>query len=234
MTRCIRTVAAIVVILAGAASVSAAEVNVSITAQIVDVADRFGVLSDELQPGLTITGLYTYETTDAVIEYDVPTAVRYLISTAPSRFIVWAGPYVFQTDPQNVDFKVEILNDHHPSVELPNGTDTLSVSSFNSLPLDEFLLPGLINWQLEDYSATAIDSTALPLDAPRISDWLTTNSLKIWGHHADYVEPGDDDPYSFDYYIHATVTQAQLVPEPATMTLLGAGLAFLLLRPRRP
>jgi hypothetical protein len=90
-----------------------------------------------------------------------------------------------------------------------NMHDEYWVQSFENSPLSSGAMIDSISWGLLDYSHTEFSSSALPVTAPILSHW-DFNRLEIYG-------PGNS------LYVRGTVTQAELIPEPATLFLLGIG-----------
>ena len=122
------------------------------------------------------------------------------------------GGFTFQTDPDNVDFLITILNNH-------NGGDMYCLLNYNNLPLSNGVYVENIAWQLDDYSGTALSSDALPVTPPVLANWPDTLA------HLNITFG-----YKGSSYIRAEVTSA--VPEPATVLLLALG-SLLLTRRRR-
>jgi len=202
----------------------ATPISIDITATISTIGDSDGLLTGHIGVGDIIQGTYIYETTTA--DTNVLSEVGdYRHTTAPFGITLEVNGYVFRTDPGNVDFLVEICNDHN------NNHDAYLLRSYNNLfdisvPTPDF--PGYIDnhisWQLSDFvTHTALASTAgtaLPVMPPVLSDWpspyrMTISSQQYYGG-------------TQSFYILADVTSAVLSPtsvtEPATMLLLGLGL----------
>lgn len=199
------------------ATCSAEMVTVELTAEVTHVRDLNNLLGGQVQVGNVISGQYIYETTtpDTHPEPTIPTVAQYRHTTTPYGMSVHAGPYVFQTDPSQVDFLIEICNDHNPSA------DSYMLRSVNNLPINSDVAVPEIYWQLDDFQGDAIDSVALTNAPPVLSDWQYPRSLSIGGADRD------------SFRIKATVTSVQVVPEPATLGLLGLGLTALLTSRRR-
>jgi hypothetical protein len=121
----------------------------------------------------------------------------YRHTSSPCGITVNAGGFVFQTDPGNVDFLVEIVNDHGTTAR-----DNYLLRSYNNLPLANGALVEHIAWQLDDPTATAISSEALPTTPPILTHWESTFGLTLRGHDPD-------DPMGSDYFVRAHVTAVE-------------------------
>jgi uncharacterized repeat protein (TIGR02543 family) len=171
-------------------------ITINITAQVETVDDPDNILGGAINVGDIITGTYTYNpaTTDSNA---LPTVGDYRHTSSPSGITVNAGGFVFQTDPGNVDFLVEIVNDHGTTAR-----DNYLLRSYNNLPLANGALVEHIAWQLDDPTATAISSEALPTTPPILTHWESTFGLTLTGHDPD-------DPMGSAYFVRAHVTAAE-------------------------
>jgi hypothetical protein len=215
MNKVAKIIAGIFAVLAlGIGNLRAAIIEINITAEITEVADPDGLLSGQLGVGSIITGSYTYDssTLDSALG---PSIGRYLHYSPPYGISLSGGGFVFQTDPDNVDFLVEIGNNSVAT------TDNYLIRSWNNLPLYDNVEVGEVWWQLDDSTGTALSSDALPTTPPVLEDWDFDWGIKIQG----------GIPYESAFYIEAPVTSVELVPEPATLLLLGFG--TLMLRKRK-
>lgn len=207
----------------------AALVSIDITATISRIDDTNGFLTGHIGVGDIIHGTYIYETTTA--DTNVLSEVGdYRHTTAPFGITLEVNEYLFRTDPSDVDFLVEICNDHN------NNHDAYVLRSYNNLfdisvpssPEFPAYLDNHISWQLSDFvTHTALASaagTALPTLPPILPDWPSPYRLDI---SSQQTFGGTQS-----FYILADVTSAVLsptsVPIPAALWLLGSGLIGLI------
>jgi hypothetical protein len=178
-----------------AAAASDSSITIALTATVVEVYDPANLLSGTIQPGDTVTGTYTYNSATS----DTNAALNvgdYWHTTAPYGVSLTVGGWRFETDPQQVSFVVETVNNLH-------GQDNYLVRSYNNRHLSNGLYVTHIAWQLDDPTQTALKNAALPRTAPRLSSWQSTFGLTIEGSDS----PGQWDDHQF--LIRAQVTQAQ-------------------------
>jgi len=187
-------------------SAQAELITIAIEAEVNGVSDPAEHLEGKIGPGSLITGQYIFESTEPDSNPS-PTAGVYLFDNISCGLYLSVGGFDFYTDASNIDFAIGITND-------PDW-DIYAVSSLNNLSLSNGVSLAEMFWQLENHSGTALSSDDLPTVAPKLSDW-DNNLLHING-----------GPRESDFTIVATVTSAELVPEPATILLLLIGTALL-------
>ena len=191
-------------------------ITISVTAEVTGVGDPGGVLEGRINVDDIITGTYTYDTSTPDLNPD-PTVGRYEHYDAPCGVSLNVGGFVFRTDPDNVDFLVEIKNNFLAVVPY----DSFKWISENNLPLSNDVLIDYISLELQARypSLDALSSDALPTTALVVDDW----EIGGW----NLIVGGMWKP---DFYLRARLTSA--IPEPATFLLLGFG-GLALLRNRR-
>ena len=182
-------------------------VEIAITATINYVRDDGNRLEGNIHVNDIIMGTYTYEpaTLDTNPSLQVGDYQHY---ASPYGMFLTVGGFEFKTNPANTNFLVEIVNNNA-------GIDGYLVRSYSNLPLSNGAGVDIISWQLADYSCTALSTDVLPVTAPVLTAWPSVNELQLDGGREG------------EYFIAATVTSAQLVPEPATLLLLGLGVVLL-------
>ena len=192
----------------------AALVTIQISAEVDDVADPFGYLEGKVEVGGIITGTYTYDllTLDS---NPSPQGADYVYRNEPSGIFLTVGGFEFKSDPLTLDFVIEIINDHYSG----GLSDIYLLISYSNLPLSNGSAVGGISWTLEDPMGKALSSDVLPTTAPVLDDW-GFNRLNIGG--GTRARP-------FGFLGH--VTSTEVIPEPATIWLLGLG--SLLLRKQK-
>lgn len=193
-------------------------ITIEIEAVVDDVQDPDNYLEGRINIGDLITGTYTYDT-------DTPDWSR---SSGIGRYEYFAYPYGISLSVGGLDF----MTDFSPgfpeyfTLRITNdssGIDSISVKSYHNLPLGEGMNVGTIEWLLRDTSSSSISSTELPTTAPVLSDWDT--NLLQFGASSGGKDGGGELPIGFGVAAH--VTSAVVIPEPATILLLGsAGLIF--------
>lgn len=170
--------------------------------------------NETIYPGTTFTGSYTYDST-AIGEYQQPGRGHYF-HNSPCGFNLSLAGYEFKTV-ENHDSRFEIWLFNDFSLPLPQ-YDGYMVQSYENIPLSTGLSVYIISWILRDNTHTALSSIVLPVDAPDINAWnYNLFSIGCGGL-------GIDSPL---FTIWGTVTEAVLIPEPATMLLLAIGGLFL-------
>jgi hypothetical protein len=187
--------------------VQAAPITIQIEAIVDTVSDSGNYLGGQVDVCDVITGYYTYEstTTDTSPEDWLG---KYEYSQAPYGITLEVGGFHFETNPEDVDFIVYISNERISPIG-----DIYNIVSNNNSKLHNGVDVDLIYWQLDDRSGQALSSTALPLIAPVLEDWLDLNHLRIQGENENL------------FIINAHVITA--VPEPLTILLLLLGAAAL-------
>jgi hypothetical protein len=180
---------------------SGALVTVSISGWVTSVEDSAGAFGGEIFVGEEITGFYKYDSA-ALDSNPSNTIGDYKYDTSPFGISLNIGEMLFASNPQSVDFLIEVRNDD-------NQKDGYLITSSSNLPLSNGAGINQILWQLEYDNLAAINSDALTVSAP-ILQGLQSNILRITSGRASIRG-------EIDY------AQSDIVPEPATMLLMGFG-----------
>jgi hypothetical protein len=199
-------------------------VEIAITAEVSLIDDPCNLLGGQVNLGDTITGSYIYDlsTPDATPD---PESGIYWHYNSPFGIYLNAGPFVFQSDPDNVEFLMQIVNDEGPSLR-----DVYLFNSYNNLNFNEDVFVDNISWQLNNTGGEPFSSDQLPAGPPPLGVWQDDYGLNIRAgvyikHESDFVQM---------FHISSEVVSLQLIPEPATIFLTGFGaIALLNKRSRR-
>lgn len=191
-------------------------IEIGFTGLVDSVGDEYNLLEGAVQTGNSISGFYIYNSDTPDSEPDNENLGFYEHWTSPFGMTVTIGDLTFQTDSTNVDFAIGLYDNYNSSA------DFCAVTSLNNLDLDDGLSIDGLHWQLDDPNGTALSSDILPLTPPDLSKWQG-NALSISGGMYPFPSPGEKTLFG----INGHVTDVWLVPEPATLLLLGLG-GFLL------
>jgi hypothetical protein len=180
--------------------VSAQAVTVYLAGRVTEIYDSEGVLDGSVTAGSRFTGSYTYDTStpNSGVMYYV---ADYLHRSAPAGVRVVMGGYTFETDPANVQFLVELVNDYPSPL-----SDAFVFHSYVNKAIGDVEV-GYISWQLDDPSATAIDSLVLEPTPPVLSAWQSWFGLTVDGR-------SKTNPYS-SFFIRGIVESVSLTPPSA-------------------
>jgi hypothetical protein len=206
-----------VVLALGTSSLRAEIITIGITAEIAEVDDLGGLLNGQLGAGNIITGRYTYDSAAQDSQPLTPNIGDYWHYSSPYGIRLFGSGFIFQTDPGDVEFLVEIVNGE--------GRDSYLLRSYNNLPLYEGVCVQHIAWELDDFTGIALSSDALSLEPPVLKDWDSICGIDITGNDRPPDGCGGNS-----FSIRAHVTSVELVPEPASFLLFT--LAGLFLRKR--
>jgi hypothetical protein len=170
----------------------AAPICIALTAEVSQVDDLTGVAGGAIVVGDSMSGTYVYDATTPDTN-DLPTVGDYEYFTSPFGIAVEVAGFTFRTDPQDVLFGMEIVNED---------ADAYLVFSLNnvfdlSLPDRGREVFQHISLQLDDETGRAVRDTALPTTPPDLADWTQLFGLTI------------DNRNGFDFFvIRGMVTSA--------------------------
>jgi hypothetical protein len=186
------TAAALLVTCGGAAQAQDVTVSFKGTVTTYDI-----LVGDPPFPDLTVgtpfTGYYTYNLS-VPDQNTSPQVGDYLHSSAPYGVTVTIGNRTFKSNPANVDFLVELVNDYYDQ-------DNFVFHSHNNLDVDGAPVQ-MISFQLDDFSQTALTNVDLPSTALNLSQWTQMGGLTMNG--TVYY------PQQMSYFIRCNVEQMQL------------------------
>jgi len=185
-------------------------ITIEIEAVVDGVLDEGNYLEDQISPGDIITGYYTYDSDTPDSNPLNSNVGDYWHYSQPCGIFLSVGGFDFQTDPTNVEFLVEIINDY-----ISGGLhDSYGLRSYNNLSLSNGTSVYHIQWWLSDDTAGAISSDTIPTIAPSLEDWESLNFLRLEGEKGVYI-------------VDAHVTSTVLVPEPTTLLFFALGASIL-------
>jgi hypothetical protein len=149
----------------------------------------------DIAVGTPFTGYYTYNlaTPDTNVH---PNVGDYQHTSAPYGVTVSVGGRTFRTNPANVSFLVELINNH-------SNTDNFLFHSYDNVE-SSGLPVSMISWQLQDPTQTALTSVDLPSGPLDLSQWQSFGldvSGEVWS-------PADS--YNVPYSVKGQITEVQL------------------------
>ena len=170
-------------------------VTISLVAEVEEVLDPFELVCSNVAAGDIITATYTYDRGTPDTDPNDNTGA-YLNGAAPSGFHVDLGDAIVETGKKLFDFQVLLID--NTSFD----ADYYQVTSNGALaPTRCGVNSGLILFQLDDPTRTALTSVALPATPPNLAAFAN-NRLEIYGSDG-----------TNNYYIRAHVTSASLCEE---------------------
>lgn len=183
---------------------SAEAIQIGFKARVAYVDDRANALQKAIRVDDVIRGTYLYDR--ATPDSNALESVGdYWHEEPPFGITVVAGGFLFRTDPDNVRFLVEIVNDH------TSGRDNYLLRSYNNLPLWNGAFVEHIAWQLDDDTATAIDTADLPALPPELGAWQSVFGLTLEGTGAER------------FFVRAHVEEVWLCSDEMPCPVMGAG-----------
>ena len=159
-------IALVAVIVLDPATAGCARLKIEISATVTLVDDADNLLNNRVAPGDIIIGIYTYDSF-AVDSNPLIEVADYRYTTAPNGIRLKVNGLTFGTNPADVDFLLEVVNNYQ-------NLDNYVVISYNNLFAVSAMgesVTNTIDWQLDDPTQTALSSTALPRTAPVLSNW---------------------------------------------------------------
>jgi len=162
-------------------SASCAQMTIEIQATVSLVEDADNLLNNAVHPGDIITGMYNYNSF-AVDSNPLPQVGDYHYYTASNGIRLNVNGLAFATEPRNVDFLLEVVNNYE---NLDNYV-VISYNNFFSVSARGDFVQNIIDWQLDDPTQTALSSTRLPRTPPVLSDWESIFGLTISSTGEDF------------------------------------------------
>jgi hypothetical protein len=208
------TLAAVAIFLSAAGNARGDIVTMEISGYVTNLIGQQSVLPETINLYDQISGTYKYGTT-AVDKNPSLSTGDYEFKSAPFGISLNLDGMIFASNPQNVDFLIEINNDY-------NGKDSYIINSGNNLPLSNGTAVAPIRWELNDNTAIALSNDGL-ISPDSVWRYWQDKTLAITCRGAGGV-----------LRIEANITDAtvkEIVPEPATVTMVSIG--FLLIGKRR-
>jgi hypothetical protein len=175
-------------------------VSMQFTAIVTEVQDENNLLLGGIQQGASLTGTLTIPL-DTTNSATVAGSGIYIFNSAAS-FTVSSGSLTFQTNPSNVQCRMEILKAATDITGIPY--DSFMVRSDSNLPLKSSLTVDQICWQLTDPTSTAISGPQLPSLPLTLSNWQSVYGLMISGENR--ANPNQK------YFVRGKVLTLLLVP----------------------
>ena len=207
------TVLAVTVLAAMAPATQGQLIENGLTAEIDNITDAGGLLQGILQTGDILQGSYTYNSA---------TPDKYPASDTDGDYIHRDAAYgitlnggngaIFQSDSSNLNFQIQIRDN-----DQAKPGDRYVAWSQHNLSLYDGVEVNTIWCEFLAASYDVLDSDALPDYPPNLDNW-SESFIFINGRTIDA------DGKIVDYFeITAQITSVTLIPEPATLILLGLG-----------
>lgn len=185
------------------------KVTFNFTGHVTLIDDRNSVLDKSITLGSPLEGSYTIESTTSD-NNSFPDVGDYWHYNPGYGVTAKVGPYTFATDPAQLQFLLEVVNRGVNDLNGPR--DNYLIRSYKNLPINNQLLVDRIFWQLDDPSATALNSDSLPLTPPDLSKWDRYFGFNITG-----VTQSPSDPLntiSNQFHIRANIDSITLALPP--------------------
>ena len=177
--------------------------NFTFEGQVTYVTDFGFELDGSVTNGSPVKGFYIYD--DSVADQNTDSTVGdYHYTNGVSGMTVRVGNYVFRTNPDHVDFLLEVVNRDRDSYLIRSYHNVTSTG----LRIDEMA------WQLDDASGTALTSDAIPRSAPNLLAYPDT----MFGLSVD----GGFDGYFIRAMISSVTVTTPVIPNPPEVTIKEA------------
>ena len=137
-----------------------------------------GVLGGSVTNGSAFEGLYVFDTTAKDSSTD-STVGAYWYTNSAFGLVVKVVNFVFRTNPWNVDFLIEVVNQP--------GDDAYLLRSYNNIAsqtgsvCSQRVLVEHILWVLHDSTGAALTNAFLPVTPPILSAWQGVSGLTVTG-----------------------------------------------------
>jgi hypothetical protein len=191
-------------------------IKIGFTGKVDSIFDPYNVLENTIHQNQSITGFYIYDS--ATLDSDPsPMFGVYQYNISPYGMSLTIGDLTFLTDPLFVNSELVLVNNYGGGPH-----DTYGITSHNNLPINNDLSIDIISLQLDDYTGYALSSDSLPLTPPDLTQWQT-KSFSIEGGRYPFPPSGEKTLFG----IGGHVETVYLIPEPATLLLLGLGAIFI-------
>lgn len=199
-------------LLLGSLTAGAEPVTVFFNGRVVLVDDVSGVLGGSVAPGTPFRGSYTFDPATPNTG-GMPSVGDYWHTVAPAGVELSVGTHAFRTDPGNVQFLLELVNDHYA------GSDNYVFHSYSNASANSLLVE-TISWQLDDPTMEALNDVVLRPEPPNLAAWQSIFGLDVSGGM-----PDPDQPTMIDrarrFLIRGTVDSVSLEPPGACAEVLA-------------
>lgn len=193
-------------VIAWSGTTEATQMTFRITGHIATVDDPSATLDGSVVPGGNFTGTYSFDSA-AVDQNADPTVGDYWFQAAPNGVHVTMGNYVFETDPAQVLFLLEVVN---------RSSDGYVFHSYNNRTSSAPLIVQFIDWQLDDPNGNALADDLLPATPPSLGQWQSLFGLTVnGGLPPQGGPPGGIDPLTA-FFLRAHVESIEAVTTEPT------------------
>lgn len=173
-------------------------ITIQISSSVHTIQDTYGVLTGHVELSDVISGTYLYDSTTEDNNALATVGDYWHYAPPYGIFLTFQGGLSIGTNPLDVEFIVEISNDH-------SGSDGYLLRSYNNISSESGFTITHISWQLDDATATAVSSIELTTEPPTLADWTSIFGLTVTGH--------DTSNPSHTFMIRGTVSLAEKVTD---------------------